>query len=240
MLVACSNETKNGVVETSLGINNFTKIDSDVTLSYASSDDVDTDVAAINETSDDVVLLPENISGRLLDDNYNDIREIPILPNLKPGWLWDTDGPIILSTKADTSLDDSLFIGAKIFADIVVFNGSLIQVESGFNVDILFDNQKVYEIQFTGPTPGAAFRRSIDAMTDVIASLDVETIYDVPLLMMEEGLDTVVLEKLKLPVAEKPLLNTWKNFLSKLKNPFLINSEIALFSYRKTCTFSEK
>jgi len=53
----------------------------------------------------------------------------------------------------------------------------------------------------------------------VIASLDVETIYDVPLLMMEEGLDTVVLEKLKLPVAEKPLLNTWKNFLSKLKNP---------------------
>jgi len=53
----------------------------------------------------------------------------------------------------------------------------------------------------------------------VIASLDVETIYDVPLLMMEEGLDSVVLEKLKLPVGEKPLLTTWKNFLSKLKNP---------------------
>ncbi len=53
----------------------------------------------------------------------------------------------------------------------------------------------------------------------VIASLDAETIYDVPLLMMEEGLDTVVLEKLDLPIGEKPPLETWNNFLSKLKNP---------------------
>lgn len=53
----------------------------------------------------------------------------------------------------------------------------------------------------------------------VIASLDAETIYDVPILMMEEKLDQVVLKKLDLPVHEEPALTTWKTFLSKLKNP---------------------
>ncbi len=53
----------------------------------------------------------------------------------------------------------------------------------------------------------------------VIASLDAETIYDVPLLMMAEGLDLVVLEKLNLPIGENPPLDTWNTFLSKLKNP---------------------
>ena len=53
----------------------------------------------------------------------------------------------------------------------------------------------------------------------VIASLDAETIYDVPLLMMEEKLDQVVLKKLNLDFGEKPTLTAWKTFLSKLKNP---------------------
>ena len=53
----------------------------------------------------------------------------------------------------------------------------------------------------------------------VIASLDAETIYDVPLLMMEEKLDQVVLKKLDLKVGEDPALTTWKTFLTKLKNP---------------------
>ena len=53
----------------------------------------------------------------------------------------------------------------------------------------------------------------------VIASLDAETIYDVPLLMMEEKLDKIVLKKLSLEIGEDPDLNTWKTFLSKLKNP---------------------
>ena len=157
MIVACSAESKNVPVELSSGVN-FPKTDLDTSPSNSNPDGTDIDGSVINKKSDDA---------------HSGIPDVPILPNLKPGWLWDTDGPIILSTKADTSLDDSLFIGSKTFADIVVFNGSLIQVESGFNVDILFDNQKVYEIHFAGPTPGAAFRRSIDAMTDVIASLDV-------------------------------------------------------------------
>lgn len=53
----------------------------------------------------------------------------------------------------------------------------------------------------------------------VIASLDAETIYDVPLLMMEEKLDQVVLKKLALEVGDEPALTTWKTFLTKLKNP---------------------
>ena len=53
----------------------------------------------------------------------------------------------------------------------------------------------------------------------VIQSIDAETIYDVPLLMLEEGLDQVVLKKLKLPTNRTPKLNEWNSFLSQLKNP---------------------
>jgi CTP synthase len=54
---------------------------------------------------------------------------------------------------------------------------------------------------------------------DVIESLDAETIYDVPNLMYHEGLDTVVLNKLKLSSENKPILNKWNEFLSRHKNP---------------------
>ena len=52
----------------------------------------------------------------------------------------------------------------------------------------------------------------------VIQSIDVETIYDVPIKMMEEGLDKVVLNKLKL-ISKPPRLDQWKSFLYKYKNP---------------------
>ncbi|CAA0228872.1 CTP synthetase [Tenacibaculum maritimum] len=54
---------------------------------------------------------------------------------------------------------------------------------------------------------------------DVIQSLDAETIYDVPNLMFNEGLDRVVLEKLELSTDKQPALEAWNNFLSKHKNP---------------------
>jgi len=54
---------------------------------------------------------------------------------------------------------------------------------------------------------------------DVIQSLDASTIYDVPNLMFEEGLDTVVLKKLKLSEEKQPILTVWNNFLKKYKNP---------------------
>ena len=52
----------------------------------------------------------------------------------------------------------------------------------------------------------------------VIESIDASTIYDVPNLMLNEGLDKVVLEQLNLK-NHTPDLSSWNNFLEKLKNP---------------------
>lgn len=53
----------------------------------------------------------------------------------------------------------------------------------------------------------------------VIESIDASTIYEVPLLMMKEQLDKVVMNKLKLPSKHEPDMQAWKDFLGKLKNP---------------------
>lgn len=53
----------------------------------------------------------------------------------------------------------------------------------------------------------------------VIQSIDASTIYDVPNLMLEEGLDTVVLKKLMLPDDTTPNLERWNQFLQRHKNP---------------------
>jgi CTP synthase len=52
----------------------------------------------------------------------------------------------------------------------------------------------------------------------VIQSIDASTIYDVPNLILEEGLDKVVLDQLQLERHE-PDLNSWNTFLEKHKNP---------------------
>ena len=53
----------------------------------------------------------------------------------------------------------------------------------------------------------------------VIESIDVDTIYEVPLLMQKESLDMTVLKKLNLPLGNPPELKPWKQFVNKLKNP---------------------
>ena len=53
----------------------------------------------------------------------------------------------------------------------------------------------------------------------VIESIDVPTIYEVPLKMKEEKLDVTVLRKLKLSPKADPELKPWNDFLFKLKNP---------------------
>ena len=53
----------------------------------------------------------------------------------------------------------------------------------------------------------------------VIQSIDASTIYEVPNLMLEEGLDVVTLKKLDLPKKNTPDLKNWNTFLHKLKNP---------------------
>ncbi|MBQ4034297.1 MAG: CTP synthase [Paludibacteraceae bacterium] len=53
----------------------------------------------------------------------------------------------------------------------------------------------------------------------VVECIDAPTIYEVPLLMHEEGLDSIVLQKLGFTDIKEPELEQWKDFLSKYKNP---------------------
>src|SRR5688572_17228973 len=53
----------------------------------------------------------------------------------------------------------------------------------------------------------------------VIEARDASTIYEVPLIMMDEKLDEIVLKKLELENNKEPELGKWKEFLNKLKNP---------------------
>jgi len=53
----------------------------------------------------------------------------------------------------------------------------------------------------------------------VIQSIDASTIYDVPNMMLEEGLDTVTLKKLGIQTTKEPDLTRWNQFLKRHKNP---------------------
>ena len=53
----------------------------------------------------------------------------------------------------------------------------------------------------------------------VIESIDAETIYDVPMLMREEKLDIVVLNKTRTKIPKQFDLSNWEQFLKRLKNP---------------------
>ena len=52
----------------------------------------------------------------------------------------------------------------------------------------------------------------------VIPNVDTETIYEVPLLLEQEGLDTLVLERLRLPVGERDL-REWRAIVERIRNP---------------------
>jgi len=53
----------------------------------------------------------------------------------------------------------------------------------------------------------------------VVETIDVSTIYEVPINMLIEKLDQTVLRKLGLPIGEEPALTEWRDFLTRLKNP---------------------
>src|SRR5215467_1323699 len=53
----------------------------------------------------------------------------------------------------------------------------------------------------------------------VIEAADASTIYEVPLVMMHEKLDLIVLKKLQMKDYHEPELSKWKEFLDKLKYP---------------------
>ena len=53
----------------------------------------------------------------------------------------------------------------------------------------------------------------------VVESMDVPTIYEVPLKMREQNLDLVLLEKLNLPADKPSDMKAWEAFVEKVKNP---------------------
>jgi CTP synthase len=87
--------------------------------------------------------------------------------------------------------------------------------ESGLSPDILVCRSE-YQLD-------SSIRRKIAQfcnveIEDVIASLDADSIYEVPLLMQAEGLDSRVIEKLNLPAKNADLVK-WKEFINKIKHP---------------------
>ncbi len=88
--------------------------------------------------------------------------------------------------------------------------------EAGLQPDILVCRSEY-------PIP-AEMRRKIALfcnvkINSVIESLDADTIYSVPLLMLKEMLDDRVIKKLRLTGGHAPDLEGWKDFLGRLKNP---------------------
>ena len=73
----------------------------------------------------------------------------------------------------------------------------------------------------------------------VIQSIDASTIYDVPNLMLEQGLDKVVLKKLDLK-SSTPDLTQWNKFLSRHKNPKSETLTMALCQRHMTQSIVEK
>ncbi len=57
------------------------------------------------------------------------------------------------------------------------------------------------------------------SVDSVIEADDVPTIYEIPLEMMRERLDQIVMEKLNIPINQEPDIDEWKDFLSRVKYP---------------------
>ncbi len=95
-------------------------------------------------------------------------------------------------------------------------------MESGIQADILVcrtEHELSYELR-------AKLARFCNVEQEaVIQSIDASTIYDVPNLMLDEGLDAITLSKLNLPNTSPPDLAQWNEFLSRHKNP---KSEITI------------
>ena len=89
-------------------------------------------------------------------------------------------------------------------------------MESGINADVLVCRTE-YELSDDLRKKLALFCNV--EQEAVIQSIDVKTIYDVPILMYEEGLDKVVMKRLEIYLDNKPDLKQWQSFLKRHKHP---------------------
>jgi CTP synthase len=76
----------------------------------------------------------------------------------------------------------------------------------------------------TEKTLGEELKRKIAIFCNVkeeavIESMDASTIYEVPVLMLQEKLDLIVLKKLNITNYREPELTKWNGFLDKIKHP---------------------
>ena len=67
-------------------------------------------------------------------------------------------------------------------------------------------------------------RRKIALFCDVdeeavITAKDVGSVYEVPLVLSDEGLDRIVLKRLGLPAAEPPRMDAWKGLVDRIRHP---------------------
>ena len=89
-------------------------------------------------------------------------------------------------------------------------------MESGVNADIIVcRTEKTITDELRSKI---ALFCNVD-VNSVIESIDAKTIYEVPLLMQNEKLDQVVLNKLNISKVKKSDLSDWKSFVNKIKNP---------------------
>ncbi len=88
-------------------------------------------------------------------------------------------------------------------------------MESGVQADILVCRTE-YDLPYDLRRKLALFCNVREEA--VIQSIDASTIYDVPNLMLEQGLDKVVLKKLDLK-SSMPDITQWNHFLTRHKNP---------------------
>lgn len=89
-------------------------------------------------------------------------------------------------------------------------------LELGVQPDVLVCRSE----QELGPDIKTKVARFCNVQTEaVIQSLDASSIYDVPLMMYDEGFDSVVLDYLKLKGDHEPDLGEWRNYLRRSKNP---------------------
>ncbi|SMO33460.1 CTP synthase [Balnearium lithotrophicum] len=63
---------------------------------------------------------------------------------------------------------------------------------------------------------------------EIVTAKDLQTIYEVPLVLQKEGIDELIVEKLQIPTYEKSDLSDWKEVVDRIKKPKEGNVRVAL------------
>jgi len=73
--------------------------------------------------------------------------------NLQPGWIFNSDGPIVLSGLPNARFNSALVVGQDVFLGVAVKNQSSMGTRIPFGVEIYFDDKLVDTLSFRGGAP---------------------------------------------------------------------------------------